>query len=266
MEEKNMEQWNDVKGKKFPWIIIVVLVLIIIGLGAFIFLNKDKLLGESEAKKPEQSEQEEAVTFTEEELQEYVDSISPVSIGPSGKLFNIDKLEVREMSAREKIEYIGHLVYDKQTSTSDYEYSVIAEEDVKNAVEKVYGPESYERVTFNLGCGDYNFREEEGKFYSKTGCGGTTDKLSKIVVTEYKATKTKLEITAAYAFTDSNFKIYKDFDNEVVLDEYKVDYDKVADYLANYIKDNDDKVNHMIYTFESTDGNHYYFTGLTNNK
>ena len=37
-------------------------------------------------------------------------------------------------------------------------------------------------------------------------------------------------------------------------------------YLPNYIKNNKDKLNTIVYTFESKDGKNYYFTGFKNNK
>ena len=253
-------------------ILVVILLLACAGMGAFIFINKDKLTTKENSSVNEQmnnenqKEVEESVTFSDSELEKYVYYISPVSIGPSAAIFDVDTVTAKNLSAAKKIEYIGSKVYAKHTSTSDYQYDIISETDVKNAVEEVYGPNTYEKATFNLGCGDYIFNESEKNYYSITGCGGITDKLSQNVVIDYKATKNKLEITTAYAFTDSNFKIYKDYNYTVVLDEYKVDFSEMMNYLTKYIKEHKDELNHIVYTFESTDGSNYYFTGFKNNK
>ena len=77
-----------------------------------------------------------------------------------------------------------------------------------------------------------------------------------------------MEITTAYVFFDGETeKIYKDYSKNIVLDSYKEDnWEKIRLYLKEYVKNNKDKLNTIIYTFESTDGRNYYFTGLVNNK
>ena len=266
--EKEMEQWNDVKDKKGSGVVIVLLLLIIAGLGLFIYFNKDKLFGEKETKPEETEKQEETITFSNAELQEYVDYIVPVSIGPSAKLFNVDKVVASELSAGEKVEYIGRLVYAKHTSSADYDWDIIAESDVKNAVEKIYGPNTYKRAEFTLGCGQYTLRDDE-KYYSRTGCGGTTATFVKNIVIDYTATKEKLEITTAYAFANPD-GIFKDFDNgsaQNQLEEHsESNQDNMSDYLENYIKEHKNELHHIVYTFESPDEVNYYFKEFVNQK
>lgn len=266
-EEKEMEQWNDVKDKKGSGLVIVLLLLIIAGLGCFIFLNKDKLFGEKETKESEQTEKEEVeetVTFTDSELQKYVDNIRPVSIGPSAKLFNVDKVVVSELSAAEKIEYVGLLVNAYSKETDDYAKSYILEKDVKNVVEEIYGPNTYAREDFSLGCGKYSYQENTDRYFANTGCGGATSLVGANKVIDYKATKNKLEITTAYVFANPD-GIYKDFELKEVLGNSE-STDNMEEYLANYIKEHKDELNHIVYTFESSDGRNYYFTGFTNNR
>ncbi len=270
-DNKNMENWEDVKGKKTgaSTIIIIVLVLIILGLGCFIFLNKDSIFAskgnEKESKEVIDNEKEESVSFSDSELAKYVEYISPVSIGPSALLYNANSVDSSLLSASKKIEYIGSLIYSKATYSDDYHYSIITEEDVKKAVEEVYGPNTYEKAVFNLGCGDYNLKED-GKYYSQTGCGGTTMLMAKNIVLDYKATKSKLEITTGYALYDgSDDTIYKDYDQNIALEKISGS-DNRDDYLTNFIKNNPDKVSHIVYTFTSEDGKSYYFQGFKNNK
>ena len=255
-------------------IVVVILLLACAGMGAFIFINKDKLFTKEKSsaneqlKNKNQKEVEESVTFSDSELEKYVNYILPVSIGPSAALYNTDSVSSKSLSAADKIKYIGSKVYSKHTSTSDAQYDIISESDVKTAVEEVYGPNTYEKATFNLGCGDYTLNESEKNYYSKTGCGGTTATFVSNVVTDYKATKSKLEITTTYAFFDGmTSKIYKDYNKTISLDDYAGgSTEETNTYLKEYVKTNKDKLNTIVYTFESTDGSHYYFTGFKNNK
>lgn len=258
------------KGNKGLVVLVILLLLICCGLGAFIFMNKDKIFAEQEKEikeeKVEEKETETKVTFSDAELDKYVNYISVTSFSrPPAEIFNVDKIEASKLSAKEKIAYISNLVHSKATSTQDYKYSIISEGDVKSAVEEVYGPNTYERTTFNIGCGDYVFRENEGKYYSQTGCGGTSTVTGKNVVIGYEATNKKLEITTAYVFASGETnKLYKDYElkNEVGdMNNWQDDT-----YLENYIKENKDKLNHIVYTFESKDGRNYYFTQFINNK
>lgn len=258
-------------------ILVVILLLVCAGMGAFIFINKDKLMTKDTNLSSEQSGQdenktqnevEEDVTFSDTELEKYINYISPVSIGPSEAIYNADTVIAENLTSAKKIEYIGSKVYSKQTSSPDYKYSIISENDVKNAVEEVYGPNAYERTTFNLGCGDYTFNESDSNYYSKTGCGGTTATFVSNVIVDYKATKSKLEITTAYAFFDGmTRKIYKDYNKTVALDDYTGgSTEETNTYLNSYVRNNKDRLNSIVYTFESTDGTNYYFSGFNNNK
>jgi len=270
---ENMEQWNDVKEKKSNTIIIILLVIIIVILGGLVFIKRDVIFNKEESKnKTEQKEEkkntveEETVTFTDSELEKYVNYIQQVNIGPSPSLYNREKVVASELSAREKIEYIGQAIYEKSTPSNDYSYDIIAEEDVKKLVEEVYGPNTYEPTTFKLSCGDYTLRDDN-KYYTKTGCGGTSMIIDKNVIIDYKATKSKLEITTAYAFVSgtSDDQIFKDFELKNSIGTCKGN-DNLKECLTSFIKSNPDKVNHIIYTFESTDGHNYYFKEFTNSK
>ena len=277
-EEQEMVQWNDIKDNnngKATTAIIILLLVVIVALGGFVFMKKDVLFNTKADNKEveknttkEVEKEEEKVTFSESELEKYVYQINPVSIGPSAKIYNVNSISVDSMSVKDKIEYVGGVLSGKNTTSPDYAYNILTEDDVKNLVEEVYGPNSYERVTFNLGCGDYEFRENEGKYYSKTGCGGISATFDSNIVIDYTATKSKLEITTAYAFFDAvTKKIYKDFDKKEAIADYEGgETNETYKYLSQYVKDNKDNLNHIVYTFESEDGEHYYFKGFKNNK
>ena len=110
--------------------------------------------------------------------------------------------------------------------------------------------------------------ENDKNYYSKTGCGGTTATYTSNVITGYKATKSKLEITTTYAFFNGETNtIYKDYNKTISLDTYTGgSTEETTTYLDNYVKNNKDKLNTLVYTFESTNGRNYYFTGLKNNR
>lgn len=274
-EEENMEQWNDVKSKNNTPIIII-LVLIILGLGIFIFLNKDKLFEKVESnsnnveekENKEYLENEESITFSNNELQKYVDYIDPISSGPSEIIYNTDRIDANNLSASKKIELIGHYVYSKQKTSSDNNYSIIEESDVKQAVEEVYGSNTYEETTFNLNCGDYTLNKEDQKYYARNNCGGITDTLTKNKIIDYKATKNSLIITTAYVFADSNFHIYKDYEKKNIVSDFNETYssDEIFSILEKYVLEHKNELNHLIYTFESTDGINYYFKNLINER
>ncbi len=252
-------------------VLVVVLILLCTGMGAFIFINNDKLTtkenssANEQKKTKNQKELEESVTFSDSELEKYVNYICR---GSFSRIYDIDSVNSKDLSVSDKISYIRTYVYSKHTTTADYLYDIISENDVKNAVEEVYGPNSYEKTTFNLGCGDYILNESDKKYYSKTGCGGTTATFTSDVIIGYKATKSKLEITTAYAFFDGmTNKIYKDYNKTISLDDYTGgSTEETNAYLKEYVKTNKDKLNTIVYTFESTDGINYYFTGFKNNK
>ena len=275
-----MEEQNEFRTKKKgngTTIVIVLLVVAILGLACYICYDKGILFSNKETttsgtdKKENNNNQikpeDESVTFSDSELEKYVNYISTASIGPAALLYDTTAINSNSLSTADKINYIGTLVYSKHTSTSDYQYDVISENDVKNAVEEVYGPNTYEKTTFNLGCGDYTLNENEKNYYSRTGCGGSTATSVSNVVIDYKATKSKLEITTAYAFFDGmTNKIYKDYNKSISLDEYTGSPSEIESSLKSYVKNNKEKLNTIIYTFESSNGINYYFTGFKNNK
>ncbi len=277
MEEEKVEILEEEKNKKNnigPGFMVILVVLFLVG-GVLGFaasklidepVKKDNT-EEKEKKENKKEEKEKSVTFTDEELNKYVSYISVTSLsGPAAAIFDTDSLDATKLSTKEKISYIADLVFSKATSSADYQYSIIAESDVKAAVEEVYGPGTYERTTFNVGCGDYTYKESDGKFYSKTGCGGTSAVSVSNIVIDYKATDKKLEITTAYVFADGmTNKLYKDYSLKNALEDINTQ-ESFDTYLPNYIKNNKDKLNTIVYTFESKDGKNYYFTGFKNNK
>ncbi len=281
MENEN----NNITKKRGKDLVIIISVLVIVILSLICYICYDKGIifnsnktsttkttekekNDSPNKNEEkEKEEEENITFSDSELETYVNYISPVSNGPSALIYNTDHISSKNLSPAKKIEYIGSHIYSKHTSTPDFQYDIISENDIKNEIEKIYGKNSYERTSFNLGCGDYNLNQNEGNYYSKTGCGGSNATFVSNIVIDYKATKKKLEITTVYAFIDGmENKIYKDYNKSIPLDNYTDGNVEPTTFLNEYIKNNKDKLNRIVYTFESNDGINYYFKEFTNNK
>lgn len=281
MENEN----NNITKKRGKDLVIIISVLVIVILSLICYIcydkgiifnsNKTSTTKTTEKEKNDslnkneekEKEEEENITFSDSELETYVNYISPVSNGPSALIYNTDHISSKNLSPAKKIEYIGSHIYSKHTSTPDFQYDIISENDIKNEIEKIYGKNSYERTSFNLGCGDYNLNQNEGNYYSKTGCGGSNATFVSNIVIDYKATKKKLEITTVYAFIDGmENKIYKDYNKSIPLDNYTDGNVEPTTFLNEYIKNNKDKLNRIVYTFESNDGINYYFKEFTNNK
>ena len=253
--------------------IITILAVLVIGLGGFIIYDKAIDKGKTKENNTEETTNnnvvDDTVTFTDSELQKYVNYISPVSIGPSALIYSKSEVKVSNMSGKDKIEYVGSKIFDKQTSYNEGQnyYYNIEEKDVKNIVEEIYGPNTYEQTTFNFGCGEYILNN--GKYTVKTGgCGGASPVIVSNVIIDYKATKSKLEITTAYAFFNgSTNMIYKDINGSIPLTSFNSsDMNEINLYLNEYVKTNKDKLYHIVYTFESKDGRNYYFKEFINNK
>ena len=275
-----MVEQNDLvtknKGKGVT-IVIILLILVILSLICYICYDKGIIFGKRDpdlvtcvvpGNDEQNKNEDESVAFSDSELEKYVNYITPLNLGPSPLLYDVNTVSSKSLSAVDKIQYIGSYVYSKHISVSDYKYDIISENNVKSAVEEVYGPNSYQKATVNLGCGDYKLNESEKNYYARTGCGGSSSTSVSNVILGYKATKSKLEITTSYVFFDAmKNKIYKDYNKSVPLDDYVVgNTESIEQYLRKYIKNNKDKLSTIIYTFESSDGRNYYFTGFKNNK
>ncbi len=278
-----MDYSNGIETKKKGngiTILIILLVIIILGLSCYICYDKGIIFNKkaketsspntTEKKKEEKQEEpkEESVTFSESELEKYVNYISPFSYGPSKLIYDTNEVVAANLSASDKINYIGRILASKITDTPDYKF-MISENDVKSTVEEVYGPNTYQETTFNLGCNDYHLNKSDGNYYSESGCGGTATRTDYNEIIDYKATKSKLEITTAYAILDGpTSKIYKDYNVSIPLDNFVYEKSPAGNEakMKEYIKNNKNKLSTIVYTFESTNGRNYYFKGFKNNK
>lgn len=273
MENKIKENKKE-KKENGSTIVIILLIIVILGLVCYlcydkgIILSDKKETSESEKNNKNNKSEEENIEFSQNELEKYVNYILPSGIGVPGLIYDENHVISQKLTAADKIKYIGSYVYSKHTTSSDYSYEIISEENVKNSVEEIYGPNTYERTTFNLGFGDYTFNDSDNSYYSKTGWGGTTDTGVANVIIGYKATKKKLEITTAYAlYNTQEHKIYKDCKGSIVLDSFTDENaPDIKTYMNEYVKREKDNLYHIVYTFESNDGRNYYFKEFVNNK
>lgn len=285
------------KGKIFYIIVLVILLLAVSVLGVLLYKTmkiqkafkyeletvekekedvekqnkeKDKIIQEKDKKINELEQKidgDESVDISKKEIEKYFNYISPTSVGgPSELLYNKKEVIADKLSLGEKIKYVSALLESKTTSSSDYSTENIKESDVKKILNEVYGPNTYQRTEFSLGCGTFKLNKKTGVYSAGTGCGGTSSIFDANEIINYKITSSKIEIVSAYAFFDGQKgKIYKDYNRKQAVDNYKGDETNATyKYLSNYVKKNKNKLNHLTYTFESSDGVHYYFKALKN--
>ena len=270
-EEKddNMEQWDNKKEKKSSaaLIIIILLIIIVLLLGGFIYLKKDTLFTShnNETKESNEDIEKEEITFLNSELENYVNYVNPITYDVSELVYDISSVKASELSMQEKITYVGGNIHTYNYHSEDFRtISEITEKDLKETIDEIYGPGTYKRQDFKLGCGNYKFNESEGTYKAELACGGSSSFLVKNEVIGYHATKEKLEITTAYVFfNEINNKICKDFNGQEPLEDHTLERsDKTLKYLTQYIKDHKDELYHIVYTFESENGKDYYFKEL----
>lgn len=273
----------DNKKSKVMMTLVIILSMIVVVLGTYIVVDKLAIVRGTESKdnneeKKDKDEKKEEVTFTDARLQEFIDYIMPCGFEASEDIYGVDGFDATTSTSRDRMNYLCSYIvdksYDKQAYTSNdkngvrYDLRVVSEEIVRNRVELVYGPGVYERISFPSGCGAFKYDESDGNFYSGTGCGGTSNLMVNRIIVGYKANKSKLEITTAYAIADFyTGKIYSDYEmtNEIY-DIGSNDYTIVENKLKEYVKENESKLNHIVYTYESSDGVNFYFTNFKNIK
>ena len=252
---------NNIDRKTFINIILCVLVVILVGY-IIIDISADKLKNKMEEPSIDIKPVENAIRISDDKLEQYVSYINPLSIGPSELIYNVDKVIAKELSIEDKIKYSGSYIYSKHTTSEDGQFDIISKEELKKALNTVYGPGNIYVDKFNLGCGDFVLRDD-GNYYSETGCGGTSTTYVKSLITDYKATDKTIDITVVYAIYDGETnKLYKNYDKTSELKDFKGNQTNYQEKVDEYVKNNKDVLNQIIYTFEDIKGG-YYFKQLT---
>ena len=255
-------------------VIICLLLLIIIFLGGYIVYDKafeknntTNTSNDTTNETADSSTYE--VLLSDPEIEKYISYIMPK---PFSFISDKEYLNADSLSAKDKIEYARLSEYAELLFYTDQKYTPIntlSEEDVKNFVEKIYGPNTYSKTTFTLGCGEYVLNEVDHKYYySKvTGCGGTTAGWEEYnTIIGYKKSDNKLEITTAYVRLRYDHKLFKKSGDSEPITTIPDNITDTDNYLKAYIQNNQDKLYHLIYTFESNDGINYYFKELKNTR
>ncbi len=247
-------------------ILVVILLLTCIGMGIFIFINKDNKEEKVEQNQNEKIEKPEIKDkITELDINDtLVESLYKMTQSEYDKcgypnqpllLENIgDKLNPSNMTD----DYKGKLIYDYVPTTKE-----ISEDNMKSAYEKVFGPNTYKvmnTINFDI-LGSINYDSNNKKYILTFEPGETwpcvTHLYNKEVIIKAIKNKNTIKITTAYAF-NGNFSmdVYKDPNEKEPLGETVSLNDESA---IPYIKEHQDKLRQLTYTFKkATDENYYY--------
>ena len=270
MEEKK-------KDNKGLIIIIVILVIVLLGLGFYILVDKDiiKLKSITEVEdKEEPKEKIEELDVNNENIKDMFNTVhdSFVFGNIDSEIYGNKKLSTSEMENNYKFKLAGRIFYDKMnqiSSSNEMMIYEIAEEDVKSAYERIFGPNSYNQVSkFSLGCGDYNY-DSNKKVYSllQPGCGGTTSFGAFENIIKVLKYEDRIEIIGAVVFADQETSVlYKDYSRTTKLSEFNCATTNYETYFETYINDNKDNLQQYTYTFKLGDDGFYYYTGFERTK
>lgn len=259
------------KNSKGLVVLVVVLFIAIIGLVAYIgydkILNKDEKVINHEINKKGNNEEKlqnakiEDIDINNEKIIElFTNSHAFGLIGIDANIYNRDQLNLEEMTDDYKMMLAARLYNDK-IETTEYS-SEVKEEYVKNAYEKIFGPNTYTKKNeIKSGCQIYKY-DENTKSYKAgpAGCGGATT--SNVYEEIIKATKydDRIEITSAAVFTVEN-TLYKDYNNTQKLGELLVS-DLERSKMKEYVIKNKDNLEKYTYTYKLNDDGFYYYTGV----
>lgn len=257
------------KGNKGLVILVVILLLACIGMGGFILLNKDKLFAKGNTQTTDNKKTEEeddiktletndtlvkslySMTQSEYDKCEYI--IQPLVLENVG-----DKLTLSNMDDN----YKGAIVYDYVTKAKE-----ISEENMKEAFEKVFGPNTYKvmNTIYFTALGSINY-DSNNKKYTLTfdpneayyGCVTHLYHKEKIINALQK--DDIIQITTAYIF-NGNFsaELYKDPHGKESLGVEMWICGENENKILDFIEEHKDELRQVTYTFKkSSDGNYYY--------
>ena len=284
-EELNQEKKKGVGLK----VVIVLLILVILGLVGYIAYDKGYIsLGKKETKTEEKKdsdvtnkekvEKKEELDIESKEVTDlYYNSNNHLVIGIDEKVYNSSELKVSDMTEDYKMA-LAYNIFKKDINTKNegtYTIESVSEENVKSAYEKLFGSNTYKKVSeFKLYCANFKYNESQKLYEAITGgCGGTSafGKVDTILsATKYED---RLEIVSGVVFIDAETSaMYKDFGKKTKIKD--LTEDEMANTMGNtwetkfskYIKENSDKVAEYTYTYKINSDGSYTYTGVKNTK
>lgn len=209
-QDKDMVQWNDVKGnsgKATTAIIIVILLLAVIGLGTFIFMKKDVLFSAKEDNKEVEKNttkevEKEEEEFTLDDAKELLDKFgltldsklkssrwlevyegTNVTYNDDFKLANaaanVDEGLIKTKTCDElyegkaKVEYNRYVLDSGNVCTKGDKSKIIDYNDLNKVYKELYGSDAPKKRISLVGM-YYKFYEynSEENYYNQVQCGG----------------------------------------------------------------------------------------------
>lgn len=261
-------------------VVITLLILLVLGLGSYIVYDKLMVEEKTEVKKEDEWETEEAVLLG-------IDNANVISLfershnrtimGIDEKVFNSDRLSVKEMDENYKMQLAYSLVSNKLEKAEQNGNMIesLRKEDVRLGYEQIFGPNTFKSpTTFTLGCGKFTYNSQTKKYENlATGCGGTTT--FSVVEDIISATKfdDRIEIVSAAIFISGEEKaIFKDYQKKEKLKELTEDdllntvEQRVDERMKAYVMENREQLQQYTYTYQLGNDHFYYYTGVARTK
>ena len=254
-------------------IIIIVLLVVCIGMGVFIFLNKEKLEEKTPPEIVENNNNQKDITKPEDNEDKeldiddtLVDSLYKMTRSEFDKcgyerqpllLVNIgDKITPANMEDN----YKGNIIFDYVTKKQE-----ITEDEMKQAYEKVFGPNTYtviNKINFNA-VGNINYDSANKKYVldfdpnKEVGC--VTHLYNDEKILSVKKEESSIMITTAYVFNCSfSTELCKDSSGNEHLG-INLGVNEKEEETKKFIDEHKDELHQLTYTFkQASDGNYYY--------
>lgn len=259
-------------------ILLVALLLIILGLVGYILIEKEiiKIPGITKENTPvEQKEKKEVIKLdtNNDNIKALITQVHNPGEKIDSVIYEKGGSKVKDMSEEYKFAIatntkdisITEIIPVDDTNNTGY----IAEEDVKEAYERLFGPRTYHEInTFKYGCVDMSYDSTNKRYVTTSqGCGIA---MTPVEVYEeiMSATKenNKLTVITAVAFFDSSVgKLYRD---SALTEQTSLTTNPnlTEEEIREYIPRNKDSLTQYTYTFYiGTDG-FYYYQGVERTK
>lgn len=255
-------------------VIITILTILVLGLGGFLFY--DNFIEKKEEKPIVDGNKVEQYTL----LAKNDANVQYLYKGSKGvravdKVYTTSNLKVSDRTQADKYcsvlevtkgynsyyEY-DFLASDGSTIKQSGDYYTVNEEDLKMSYEKIFGPNTYKRISeFNCLCAKYIYNDNKYRAV-EDGCGFTSSYNE--MIEEVRKYNDRIEISAIYYYHkfDIETETYCTDENcaEVILENSNGG--TAETFISNY----KDRLNRLIYTYELSEDGYYYFTSTKINK
>lgn len=266
------------KGKKFIILSIFLLIIILVLIG-YILVDKNIIeIPGTTATNNNTEEKEETPEIVEIDVNNanvraLFDQVHSPDVGFDTFIFQNGGGTVEDMTEEYKFSIATNTNAVQITTVNPEEYNeevygYVMEEDVKDAYERLFGPNTYHSIeSFTLGCMPMSYDSANGRYVATTyGCGGKTmiDLYEEIISIQKE--EGTLSVTTAVGFLDTNTgKLYKDMDLTVET-PFTANTNYTEEEIRNYINSYKDNLTQYTYTFEYGNDGFYYYTGVERTK